>query len=332
MTMKLESIATRNKLAFTIVLGTGVGRKGDSLSLRGPRGNEARPLSLGGCRRGGKSLIISLSVGLLVGKGRRSLSGWINWNRKVRFFLAVDLVDGYIWLSVGGSPPRRWSSLSMPLRDSYSESILIMFLSFDSVGFSYEGINVRRRNQLAFDMFCGKRGQEGSSIQVNRLVVESRSEMRRVKEEAAYCGVFLYTAIASFSFRGTVALTAPISPAFVSGKAVALIAPFFRRLLLRFDPKSSSRSTLLLFLCSIDSRSENLFSSVLGSKVELGRAFALTPAEAVVLFRWRRGGLVTPVSRNEDYDTCHVHASRGKEETPFWVRTMGLGPNRFMSL
>ncbi|KAF3505867.1 hypothetical protein F2Q69_00008410 [Brassica cretica] len=146
-----------------------------SLSLRGPRGNEARPLSLGGCRRGGKSLIISLSVGLLVGKGRRSLSGWINWNRKVRFFLAVDLVDGYIWLSVGGSPPRRWSSLSMPLRDSYSESILIMFLSFDSVGFScnivsisfYEGINVRRRNQLAFDMFCGKRDQEGSSIQVS---------------------------------------------------------------------------------------------------------------------------------------------------------------------
>ncbi|KAG2276628.1 hypothetical protein Bca52824_059183 [Brassica carinata] len=88
-----------------------------------PRGNEARPLSLGGCRRGGKSLIIYLAVGLLVGKGRRSLSGWINWNRKVRFFLAVALVDGDIWLSVGGSPPRRRSSLSMPLRDSYSVSL-----------------------------------------------------------------------------------------------------------------------------------------------------------------------------------------------------------------
>ncbi|KAF2544500.1 hypothetical protein F2Q68_00033146 [Brassica cretica] len=140
-------------------------------------------------------------------------------------------------------------------------------------------------------------------------------------------GVSLYTTIASFCFQGTVALTAPISPVFVSGKAVA---PFFCWLLLRFDPESSSRSTLLLFLCSIDSRSENLFSSVLGSKVELGRAFALTPAEAVVLFRWRCGGLVTRVPRSEDYDTCPVHASRGKEETSFWVRTMGLGPNRFL--
>ncbi|CDY71042.1 BnaCnng71040D [Brassica napus] len=102
------------------------------------------------------------------------------------------------------------------------------------------------------------------------------------------------------------------------------------------------------------------FSSVLGSKVELGRAFALTPAEAVVLFWWRsdycgdgvcmpmkgwgfdlrtrtplmvfrsrRDGLVTHVSHSEDYDTCHVHASRGKEEAPFWVRKMGLGPNKF---
>ncbi|KAH0883142.1 hypothetical protein HID58_059238, partial [Brassica napus] len=102
------------------------------------------------------------------------------------------------------------------------------------------------------------------------------------------------------------------------------------------------------------------FSSVLGSKVESGRAFALTPAEAVVFFRWRsdycdngvcmpmkgwgfdlrthaplmvfrsrRGGLVTRIPCSKDYDTCHVHASRGKEEAPFWVRTMGLGPNRF---
>ncbi|KAH0906811.1 LOW QUALITY PROTEIN: hypothetical protein HID58_038638 [Brassica napus] len=92
------------------------------------------------------------------------------------------------------------------------------------------------------------------------------------------------------------------------------------------------------------------FSLVLGSKVELGRTFALTPTEAVVLFRWwsdycgdgvcmpmkgfvtwsRRGGLVTRVPRSEDYDTCSVDASRGKEEAPFWVRTMGLEPNRFM--
>ncbi|KAF3543909.1 hypothetical protein DY000_02000049 [Brassica cretica] len=198
-------------------------------------------------------------------------------------------------------------------------------------------------------------------------------------------GISIYTAIASFCFRGTEALTSPISPAFVFGKAVALIAPFFRRLLLRFDLESSPRSTLLLFLCSIDSRSENLFgffgsieddccsskrgsmvfeiyrfSSVLGSKVELGRAFALIPAEAVVLFWWtsdycgagvcmpmkgwgfdlrtrtplmvfrsRRGGLVTRVSHSEDYDTCHVHASRGKEEAPFWVMKMGLRPNKF---
>ncbi|CAG7910492.1 unnamed protein product [Brassica rapa] len=91
------------------------------------------------------------------------------------------------------------------------------------------------------------------------------------------------------------------------------------------------------------------FSSVLGSKVELGRALALTPAKAVVLYRWSsdycgdgvcmlmkgfvtwsiRGVLVTHVPRSEDYDTCSVHASRGKEEAPFWVRTIGLGSNRF---
>ncbi|KAH0865095.1 hypothetical protein HID58_082306 [Brassica napus] len=124
----------------------------------------------------------------------------------------------------------------------------------------------------------------------------------------------------------------------------------------RLQESGGSDSTVLLPAPSPIYR----FSSVLGSKVELGRASALTPAEAVVLFRWRsdycgdgvcmpmkgwgfdlrtraplmvfrsrRGGLVTRVSRNEDYDTCHVHASRGKEETPFWVRTMGLGPNRY---
>ncbi|KAH0940413.1 hypothetical protein HID58_000050, partial [Brassica napus] len=87
-------------------------------------------------------------------------------------------------------------------------------------------------------------------------------------------------------------------------------------------------------------------SSVLGSKIELGCAFVLISAEAVVLFRWwsdycgdgvcmpmngfvtwsRGGGLVTRVPRREDYDTCSLRASRGKEEG---VRSMGLGPNRF---
>ncbi|WZY67812.1 hypothetical protein YC2023_000052 [Brassica napus] len=42
---------------------------------------------------------------------------------------------------------------------------------------------------------------------------------------------------------------------------------------------------------------------------------------------WSRGGgLVTRVPRREDYDTCSLRASRGKEEG---VRSMGLGPNRF---
>ncbi|CAF2112000.1 BnaC08g26480D [Brassica napus] len=43
------------------------------------------------------------------------------------------------------------------------------------------------------------------------------------------------------------------------------------------------------------------FSSVLGSKVELGRAFALIPAEAVVLFWWRSDycgdGVCMPMKR-----------------------------------
>ena len=104
-----------------------------------------------------------------------------------------------------------------------------------------------------------------------------------------------YTAIASFCLPGNGGFDTTVSPAFVSGKAVALVAPFLRRLLLRFNPESSSRSTLLVFLCPIDSRSENLLildrskmidvllivdrvfsrsivSSVLGSTVELNRA------------------------------------------------------------
>ncbi|KAH0876353.1 hypothetical protein HID58_063747 [Brassica napus] len=60
-----------------------------------------------------------------------------------------------------------------------------------------------------------------------------------------------------FRFWETVALTAPVLPAFVSGKAVALIAPSFRRLLLRFDLESVL-DLRFWSLCPIDSRSENL--------------------------------------------------------------------------
>ena len=94
--------------------------------------------------------------------------------------------------------------------------------------------------------------------------------------------------------------------------------------------------------------------------MELGRAFALTPAEAIVDFRWmsdycgdgvcmpvkgwgfdlrtraplmairsRRGSLVTRVPRSEDFNTCLVHATRGHEEAPSGFRMMGLGSKRF---
>uniref|UniRef100_A0A0D3AS20 No apical meristem-associated C-terminal domain-containing protein n=1 Tax=Brassica oleracea var. oleracea TaxID=109376 RepID=A0A0D3AS20_BRAOL len=59
----------------------------------------------------------------------------------VQLFLVVALIEGDIWLSVGGSPQRRWCSLSMALRDSV-------------------------RDKQAFDMFEGKRAQGGSSIKV----------------------------------------------------------------------------------------------------------------------------------------------------------------------
>ncbi|XP_013650951.1 glutathione S-transferase T3-like [Brassica napus] len=89
---------------------------------------------------GGKSLIISLFVGLLDGEGPLSLC--------VDLLESKALIDGDIWISVGGSPQRRRSSLSMALRDSL-------------------------RDQLAFDMFCGKRGQEGSSIQEGSVSLSS---------------------------------------------------------------------------------------------------------------------------------------------------------------
>ncbi|KAF3569644.1 hypothetical protein DY000_02017797 [Brassica cretica] len=117
-------------------------RNDNSLSLRGSSRKQRRSyLSLGCCRRGRKSLIISLTVGILDGEEplSLSLSLWINWNRKVRLFLLVALVDGDIWLSVDGSPQRRRCSLSMALRDSV-------------------------RDKQAFDMFGGKRAQGGSSI------------------------------------------------------------------------------------------------------------------------------------------------------------------------
>ncbi|CAN6848888.1 unnamed protein product, partial [Brassica oleracea] len=41
-----------------------------------------------------KSLTISLSVCFVDGKGLLSLCMWIYWNRKVRIFFAVALVDG----------------------------------------------------------------------------------------------------------------------------------------------------------------------------------------------------------------------------------------------
>uniref|UniRef100_A0A0D3ECE3 Myb-like domain-containing protein n=1 Tax=Brassica oleracea var. oleracea TaxID=109376 RepID=A0A0D3ECE3_BRAOL len=97
-------------------------RNDNSLSLRGSSRKQRRSyLSLGCCRRGRKSLIISLTVGILDGEEplSLSLSLWINWNRKVRLFLLVALVDGDIWLSVDGSPQRRRCSLSMALRDSF---------------------------------------------------------------------------------------------------------------------------------------------------------------------------------------------------------------------
>ncbi|KAG5409587.1 hypothetical protein IGI04_005906, partial [Brassica rapa subsp. trilocularis] len=84
-------------------------------------------------------------------------------------------------------------------------------------------------------------------------------------------GDSFHTAITIFRFRKTVALTAPISLAFIFGEAVILTAPSFRRLFLRIDPESihGSRS-----------------ATVLASMVEFGRAFSLTPAEDDVVFRW----------------------------------------------
>ncbi|XP_048602870.1 uncharacterized protein LOC125581456 isoform X2 [Brassica napus] len=89
-----------------------------------PREETKTDLSLGGCHRGRKSLIISLSVGVLEVEGPLSASLWIYWNWKVRFFLAVALVDGDIWLCVSGSRQRHRRSLSMaPIRSGLSGEI-----------------------------------------------------------------------------------------------------------------------------------------------------------------------------------------------------------------
>ncbi|KAF8055376.1 hypothetical protein N665_1296s0002 [Sinapis alba] len=84
--------------------------------------------------------IVTLSVAVIE-DGIVSLSRWRSSRKEIADYLPLlALVDSDIWLSVDGSPQRRRSSLSMGVRDSL-------------------------RDQLAFDMFCGKRGQEGSSIQ-----------------------------------------------------------------------------------------------------------------------------------------------------------------------
>ncbi|KAF2537653.1 hypothetical protein F2Q68_00019051 [Brassica cretica] len=91
-------------------------RTDDSLSLSlfvAPRGNESS--SSMAVVEGGKSLIISLFVGLLDGEGPLSLC--------VDLLESKALVDGDIWISVGGSPQRRRSSLSMALRDSLSSQV-----------------------------------------------------------------------------------------------------------------------------------------------------------------------------------------------------------------
>ena len=59
-------------------------------------------------------------------------------------------------------------------------------------------------------------------------------------------GDTFYTVVVSFRFWEMVALTASVSPAIISGKEVALIAPSFLRLLLRFDRES----VLDLHFCS----------------------------------------------------------------------------------
>ncbi|KAF2559243.1 hypothetical protein F2Q68_00012665 [Brassica cretica] len=134
----------------------------------------------------------------------------------------------------------------------------------------------------------------------------------------------------SFRFRETVALTALVLPAFVSEKAVALIAPSFRRLLLLFDLESVLD---LRFWWSFG----RAFSLILGEDVVDLRwisddcidggcipvmwwGFDLRTCAPLMVFRSRRGGRMTRVPRCEDLDTCPVHATRVNEEAP-----LGLG-------
>ncbi|KAH0907720.1 hypothetical protein HID58_039547 [Brassica napus] len=77
-----------------------------------------------------------------------------------------------------------------------------------------------------------------------------------------------YTAIASFCLPGNGGFDTTVSPAFVSGKAVALVAPFLRRLLLR-----SSFFEIYSFIG-------------FGLHGGVESRFVLNPAEAVVVF-WR---------------------------------------------
>ncbi|WZZ45991.1 hypothetical protein YC2023_042250 [Brassica napus] len=101
-------------------------RKDDSLSLRGSlRKRSQTSLSLAD---GEEEIVDYLPLRGSPRRRRTALSLWVDIldsegksKSFVRFFLAVALVDGDIWLSVGGSPPRRRSSLSMPLRDSYRD-------------------------------------------------------------------------------------------------------------------------------------------------------------------------------------------------------------------
>ncbi|KAF3551173.1 hypothetical protein DY000_02008976 [Brassica cretica] len=115
-----------------------------SLSLRGS--SRKRIVFFGGCRRGRKSLIISLSVGLLDGKGLLSLfDSFSRW-------LSSTATEH----SVGGSPQRRQSSLSPALLDSL-------------------------RDQLAFDV-CLEKERSGSFINTasneNNAVVDDDGTCR----------------------------------------------------------------------------------------------------------------------------------------------------------
>uniref|UniRef100_A0A0D3BJ14 Uncharacterized protein n=1 Tax=Brassica oleracea var. oleracea TaxID=109376 RepID=A0A0D3BJ14_BRAOL len=92
-------------------------RKDDSLSLRGSsRKRSQTSLSLSLWLTARKEIVNYLPLYGSPRRRRTALSLWVDILES-----EVALVDGDIWLSVGGSPPRRRSSLSMPLRDSYRD-------------------------------------------------------------------------------------------------------------------------------------------------------------------------------------------------------------------